>query len=306
MLGKKKKKSQHSKKGRSNKGTKDSVSMKKDTVESGKTIGGHRSPLENNKNNESSIDKVLESILENIKKIDNKTDDSNKLIYKLIGVASSGDELKKAENEILQLKGELQTTQKQKKFADDRINDLEREKKDLENEINTLGKSSTEINNILESSLEGIKQNKTELVEKIIGNCKNKIDSSFYVLFLLERLSETKKLEKEHPNQSSKIFQSDYEGHIAQLISFNICEAYEKNDSDLNEVNKLIDYANDKLEKWEILPIEDPQYFIKENHESTGKTEANSRIRKYFTLPIKIKSHSLEHTELKKALVDAK
>ena len=75
---------------------------------------------------------------------------------------------------------------------------------------------------------------------------------------------------------------------------------------DLNEINELIQYVNNKLDKWEIIPIKEPEYFIKENHESIGKTEANSRIRDYFTLPIKIKAHTLEHTELKKALVDAK
>ena len=245
-------------------------------------------------------------LFEEVKAIKSEVLLNNRLILQTLEENSSSVDLQKAKDKIKELETELKTKTALHKGQERVIGNLQEDIKQQKKELATLGKSNTKINNILESSVNDISQNKTELVEKIIDNCSKKINNSFYVLFLLERLGEAKKLEKKYPGQSSKVFMTDFEGDIAQLISVNICAAKINEKLDLDEIDELIQYVNEKLDKWEIVPMKGSEYFIKENHESIGKTEANSRIREYWTLPIKIKTHAIEHTEPKKALVDAR
>ena len=136
--------------------------------------------------------------------------------------------------------------------------------------------------------------------------CKLEPNSAYYVLFLIERLIEVQRLRKEHPQADSGVFEQDFEANIAQLISYNICNI-EDNVLNKEQINQLIGYVNKNLVDWAVIPVEEKSAFIDKQHVSIGSSSKTSRVEKCFTMLIKVNDHTnLEHTDLKKALVDSK
>ena len=164
---------------------------------------------------------------------------------------------------------------------------------------------SSNIKDIFQSTLSILGQEKNELVQEIISKQinENHMTHSFNALLLVERLLESREL------ANDEVFQDQFEGDVLQLISINICKALNDKDLDFKVFKTLIDYINDKMNKWEIItPDERGEYFNEQKHIVNGSAETSirSKIKKFHTLLIKIKSHNLESTIPKKALVDIK
>ena len=255
------------------------------------------------------IESLEEGIVKSHHFLKGDIDKINILLHDLISKNQSDDDKQQLTKELSKLKSdysELKNKQDDLQEKNIRLNQIiSNTKKELE-DANAI---SNNIRSIIESTIVNIAKEKADnkIVRDIIDDCKNNLSHSFYALFLLERLKDAHSLQDEHNKVASKVFDLQFEGRIAQLISISICDSINKKELSDEQIKDLVGYINSNFKKWEIIPIENEKHFDDHTEISVNPgADSVSKITKVFSFPIKISKQDTSLTKPTLGLVEAR
>lgn len=192
---------------------------------------------------------------------------------------------------------------------------LENDFKNLKNDSSSTIQNLEQQKDLAKEKISRLITNKNTLNEGLKNFEKNLFTSSnlcdaliFDAFIILDSLVSINELVKTKGNKTEDVFTSDTEKELAQLYSVLICKAFNEPNGTLSkeDLQKLVEIFNTISKYYEILQQEEKARFQLNIHKSLNSDDdPSARVTKYYTLPIKPKTGTVQGSNVVKALVDA-